>query len=399
MNSHFACRREFLHFLAGSPLLTSAMAQDPVPTIASSKDAISVMDFEPLARKALPPAHWGYLATGVDDDLTLRMNREAMLHYQLRARRLSGVAKADLKTEVFGASWDMPIYVSAVGSQKQFHPEGELATARAAKGQKAMQMLSTVTSTSVEEVAKALGAPPWYQLYMPTSWAETEKLVKRVEAAGCPVLVWTIDVLGGRHTETATRLARMDTRDCLSCHVTHPITGSSVERNRVRPMFAGLSGEMNPPGADWTYVDRLKKMTGMKLVLKGIDTGEDAKLAREHGADGVIVSNHGGRAAETGRGTMDILPEVVAAVGGEIPVLVDGGFRRGTDVLKALAIGARAVGIGQPYIWGLASFGQEGVERVLEILRTELALIMRQCGIPSIPKITRESILTANTKV
>jgi hypothetical protein len=191
------------------------MAQDPAPTIASSKDAISVMDFEPLARKALPPAHWGYLATGVDDDLTLRMNREAMLHYQLRARRLSGVAKADLKTEVFGASWDMPIYVSAVGSQKQFHPEGELATARAAKGQKAMQMLSTVTSTSVEEVAKVLGAPPWYQLYMPTSWAETEKLVKRVEAAGCPVLVWTIDVLAGRHTETATRLARMDTRDCF----------------------------------------------------------------------------------------------------------------------------------------------------------------------------------------
>jgi len=164
-------------------------------------------------------------------------------------------------------------------------------------------------------------------------------------------------------------------------------------------MFAGLSGEMNPPGADWTYVDRLKKMTGMKLVLKGIDTGEDAKLAREHGADGVIVSNHGGRAAETGRGTMDILPEVVAAVAGEIPVLVNGGFRRGTDVLKALAIGARAVGIGRPYIWGLASFGQEGVERVLEILRTELALIMRQCGIPSIPRITRESILTANTKV
>src|ERR1035441_9975614 len=114
MSSHFACRREFLHFLAGSPLLTSAMAQDPVPTIASSKDAISVMDFEPLARKALPPAHWGYLATGADDDLTLRMNREAMLHYQLRARRLSGVAKPDLKTEVFGASWDMPIYVSAV---------------------------------------------------------------------------------------------------------------------------------------------------------------------------------------------------------------------------------------------------------------------------------------------
>ena len=158
-------------------------------------------------------------------------------------------------------------------------------------------------------------------------------------------------------------------------------------------MFAGLSGEMNPANADWSYVDRLKKMTKMKLVLKGIDTGEDAKLAVEHGADGVIVSNHGGRATETGRGTIDILPEVVDAVQGRVPVFVDGGFRRGTDIYKALAIGARAVGIGRPYIYGLSSFGQEGVERVLEILRAELTLIMRQCGTPSIAKITRAAVL------
>jgi isopentenyl diphosphate isomerase/L-lactate dehydrogenase-like FMN-dependent dehydrogenase len=366
------------------------MGQDSTPAaIAGAKDAINVMDFEPLARKALPPAHWGYLATGVDDDLTLRMNREAMAHYQLRARRLAGVAKADLKTEVFGANWEMPIYVSAVGSQMAFHPEGELATARGAKGQKAVLMLSTVSTTSVEDVGKAAGAAPWYQLYMPTSWADTEKMVKRVEDAGCPVLVWTIDLLAGRNTETLTRLARADTRDCLACHASRPVGASVVQRNRNRPMFAGLAGGMNPPDADWGYVDRLKKLTRMKLVLKGIDTGEDARLAREHGADGVIVSNHGGRAAETGRGTMDVLPEVIDAAGGRIPVFVDGGFRRGTDVLKALALGARAVGIGRPYIWGLASFGQAGVERVLEILRAELALAMRQCGVPSIAQISR----------
>jgi len=395
MSRRASHRREFLRFLAGSPFVASAMAQEsPVLSpIASPKDALNVMDFEPLARKALPPAHWGYLSTGVDDDLTLHMNREAMAHYQLRARRLVNVAKVDLKTEVFGATWDMPIYVSAVGSQKEFHPEGELATARAAKAQKAMQMLSTVTSTGVEQVAQALGRPPWYQLYMPTSWTETEKMVKRVEAAGCTVLVWTIDVLAGRHTDTATRWARMDTRDCSSCHVSHPITGSRVALNHSKPMFAGLSGDVNPAGADWSYVDRLKKMTKMKLLIKGIDTGEDAKLACEHGADGVVVSNHGGRAAETGRGTMDILPEVVESVAGQIPVFVDGGFRRGTDVLKALAIGARGVGIGRPYIWGLSAFGQEGVERVLELMRIELALIMRQCGVPSIDQITRASIL------
>jgi isopentenyl diphosphate isomerase/L-lactate dehydrogenase-like FMN-dependent dehydrogenase len=256
-----------------------------------------------------------------------------------------------------------------------------------------MQMLSTVSSKSVEDVAKALGTPPWYQLYMPTSWPDTEKMVQRVEAAGCPVLVWTIDLLAGRNAETTARLARQDTRDCMSCHVTQPIGGSTVVRNRLRPMFAGLSGEMNPPAADWTYVDRLKKMTKMKVLLKGIDTAEDARLAMDHGADGVIVSNHGGRATETGRATIDILPQVVDVLRGRIPVFVDGGFRRGTDIYKALAIGARAVGIGRPYIYGLSAFGSEGVERVLEILRAELTLTMRQCGTPAISKITRASIL------
>jgi isopentenyl diphosphate isomerase/L-lactate dehydrogenase-like FMN-dependent dehydrogenase len=382
-------RREFLRFLAASPFAVRSFAQDS----ARAKDLLSVMDFEPLAHKALPPAHWGYLSGGVDDDLTVRMNREAFAHYQLRARRLVDVSKTDLKINVFGAAWDMPIYVSAVGAQQAFHPDGELATARAAKSQKAMQMLSTVASKSVEDIAKALGTPPWYQLYMPTTWPDTEKMVKRAESAGCPVLVWTVDLLGGRNAETTARLARQDTRDCLSCHVTQPIGGSTVERNRTRPMFAGLSGEMNPPAADWTYVDRLKKMTKMKILLKGIDTAEDAKLAVEHGADGVILSNHGGRSMETGRGTIDILPEIVDVARGRIPVFVDGGFRRGSDIYKALAIGAHAVGIGRPYIYGLSSFGQEGVERVLEILRAELTLTMRQCGTPAIAKITRSAIL------
>jgi isopentenyl diphosphate isomerase/L-lactate dehydrogenase-like FMN-dependent dehydrogenase len=332
------------------------------------------------------------MATGVDDDVTLRRNREGFEHYQLRARRLVDVSKADLNTEIFGASWDMPIYLSAVGSQKAFHPEGELATARAAKAKKAMQMLSTVTSTPVEDVARNLGTPPWFQLYMPLTWEETEKLVKRAEAAGCPVLAWTIDLLAGRNTETATRFERLDRRDCASCHA-NSATGANTQMFRGKPMFSGLSGAMNPPEATWSYVDRLKKLTTMKLVLKGIDTAEDALLAREHGADGVIVSNHGGRATETGRATIDILPEVVDAVGAQISVLVDGGFRRGSDVYKALAIGARAVGIGRPYIYGLASFGQEGVERVLDILRAELTLTMRQCGTPAIAQVTRASVL------
>lgn len=393
-----SARRDFLRFLAASPLL--AMAEDvPSPALTTPRDALDVMYFEPLARKKLSLAHWGYLSTGVEDDLTLRMNREAMTHYQLRARRLAGVSKPDLTTEVFGAKWDMPIYLSAVGSQRMFDPEGELATARAARAQRAVQMLSTVTSYRLEDVSKALGAAPWYQLYIPDRWDETEKLVKRVEAAGCPVLAWTVDTLGGRNAETAARLASLGPQNCMDCHTSHPITGSHAQMMRGKPMFAGLSGEVNPANANWSYVDRLKKMTAMKLVLKGIDTAEDAKLALDHGADGVVVSNHGGRSTETGRGTMDILPEVVDAVGAQMPVFVDGGFRRGSDVFKALALGARAVGIGRPYIWGLCAFGQEGVERVLEILRVELAMTMQGCGVSSTAHCTRNSVLRNGLKL
>ena len=378
-------RRAFLRFLAASPLA----AQDP----ATARDAIRVLDFEPLALKNLPPAHWGYMSTGVEDDLTLRANRDAMTHYQLRPRRLSGAGAADLRTEIFGQTWDMPIYASAVSGQRAFHPQGELATARAAKAQKTVQLLSSYSSTSVEEVAKNLGAPPWYQLYMPIKWEETEKLIHRVEAAGCPVLAWTVDTMVGRNTETATRLARTDTRNCLSCHANHPITGPRVARNRTLPMFSDLSGENNPANADWSYVGRLKKLTRMKVIIKGLETAEDALLARENGADGIVVSNHGGRATETGRGTLDILPEIIDAVGPHFPVFIDGGFRRGSDVFKALAIGARAIGIGRPQVWGLAAFGQEGVERVLELFRAELTLTMRQCGVPNIAAITRAAIL------
>ncbi|HEY7389196.1 MAG TPA: alpha-hydroxy acid oxidase [Bryobacteraceae bacterium] len=390
MSGYFPHRREFLRFLPASLLIEKTWTQPPA---LAPGDILNVTDFELLARKALAPAHWGYLATGVDDDLTVRRNRDAFRHYQLRARRLVDVSNADLKVNVFGAIWDMPIYLSAVGSQKAFHPDGELATARAAQAKRAVQMLSTTTSIALEEVGRALSTPPWYQLYMPATWEETERMVKRVEAAGCPVLAWTIDVLAGRNTETARRFMRQDTSDCLACHTSSPATTSTAQLNRTRPMFAGLSGVINPPEATWSYVDRLKKLTTMKLVVKGVDTVEDAVLARDHGADGVVVSNHGGRATETGLATIDILPEVVDAVGSQIPVFVDGGFRRGTDVYKALALGARAVGIGRAYIYGLSAFGQQGVERVLDIMRGELALTMRQCGTPTIAQISRTSIL------
>ena len=392
-----ANRRHFLQFLAASTVIapaTRAWAQQlaashEVSTLTSAKDALDVMEFEEAARRALPPAHWGYMATGVDDDLTLKANMEAFKRIRLKPRRLVDVSKADLKTEVFGAMWETPIFICPVGGQQAFYREGELATARAARAKRHTMILSSATSTSVEDVAKSLGTPPWYQLYMPLKWDETEKLVKRVEDAGCPALAWTVDLLAGRNTETSVRFAREDTRNCIACHT----KGAGVPVHR--PMYDGLDGTFNPPEATWAYVDRLKKLTRMKLLLKGIDGAEDARLAVEHGVDGLIVSNHGGRATETLRATIDCLPEVVDAVRGRIPVLVDGGFRRGTDIYKALASGARAVGIGRPYIWGLSAFGQEGVERVLEILRAELTLTMRQMGTPSIRDITAARVLRA----
>ena len=387
-SGHFAIpnRRQFLRFLAGSPLLAPLASGQQPPPLADAKDALSVMDFAEPAHHALAPAHWGYLATGVDDNATLEANFAGFRRIQLRPRRLVDVSKVDLKTELFGTVWDSPLFLCPVGYQKAFHPQGEVAVARAAQTTKSLQVLSTVTSTPVEEVAKARGTPPWFQLYIPSTWAGTEKLVHRVEAAGCPVLVWTVDLLGGRNGETGERFRRTDTRDCTLCHT------SARGGVRNRPMLEGIEGAVNPPNATWELVDRLKKLTRMKLVLKGIETREDARLCREHGVDAIVVSNHGGRATEDLRPTIDSLPEVVDGVGGQVPVLVDGGFRRGTDIYKALASGARAVGIGRPYIYGLAAFGQEGVERVVEILRAELTMVMKQCGTPAIAQITPASI-------
>ena len=386
-SQHAAYRRQFLQFLAASPLLAygfrEAWAQAPAAA-PLARDMLNVLDFEALARTSLPPAHWGYLASGVDDNLTLQANIAAYKDIQLRPRRLVDVSTIDTGIELFGQRFASPIFICPVGGHRMFHADGEVATARAAKARNAMQMLSSQTSIRVEDVIAARGGGLWYQLYMPQSWDDTEKLVRRVEAAGCPVLVWTIDLLGGRNLETATRAQRADDRQCAACHAT------STGGRRESAMYGPLSStRTNPSNATWEWIDRLKKMTPMKLVIKGIETAEDARLAREHGADAILVSNHGGREAETLRPTIEILPEVVDAVSGRIPVLVDGGVRRGSDVFKAIAYGARAVGIGRPYTWGLAAFGQEGVERVLEILNAELNMTMRQCGTPTLARITK----------
>ena len=394
-------RRRFLKFLAASPLATlpaSAWQNQLVPfEMKDAKDAISVADFEEMARRLLPPAHWGYMASGVDDDRTYRANIDGYKKIELRPRRLVDVSKPDLKVDLFGKTYDSPIFICPTGGHKMFHPEGEVATARGAKAKNALQILSTVSSSSIEDVTQARGEPVWYQLYVPSKWENVETLVRRVEATGTPVMAVTVDLLAGRNTETFRRFRRQDTRDCTVCHG----PGEPGTNLAERPMFKGLDMKgfgMNPASLDWAFVDKLRKFTKMKIVLKGIEAPEDAKLAVEHGVDGVLVSNHGGRAMETVRATIEDLPEVVDAVNGRIPVFVDGGIRRGSDALKALALGAKAVGIGRPYLWALTSFGQSGVERVLDILNAELRLAMRQCGMPTLARINKSAVIVHDSR-
>jgi isopentenyl diphosphate isomerase/L-lactate dehydrogenase-like FMN-dependent dehydrogenase len=398
-------RRRFLQFLAASPLLLtprlppSLLAQDD-ELIASPDLALNVFDFEVVARRKLPPAHFGYMATGVDDDATLRANRDGFGRYQLRVRRLIDVRAIDMSVALFGTIWDSPIVMAPVSSQRAFHPDGEIATARAARSRKHLQILSTMASTGVEEVIAARGEPVWYQLYPTDQWPVTRALVKRAETAGCAVLVLTLDLQGGSNRETQTRQQRRDSRQCSACHPTGPL-GSSLDNITAlvarKPMFTGLEvsevRSVQPLDMNWDFVKRLRDATTMKIILKGIVTRDDAALAVKHGVDGVIVSNHGGRAEESGRGTIESLAEVVEGAAGRIPVLVDGGFRRGTDIFKALALGARAVCIGRPYVWGLAAFGQPGVEAVLAILRRELTTIMRQAGTVKLSEISRQVVV------
>ena len=394
-------RRRFLKFLAGSPLLAMGAIGGSVPEllgqaiqdsglISDPADAINVFDLERVARDVLPPAHWGYMATGVDSDATLRANREGFTKLAIRPRRLVDVSSVELSTELFGVRMSSPIVLSPVGSQKAFHPEGEVAVARAAQARDHLQILSTVTTSSVEEVAEARGAPVWYQLYPQGSLEISQSLVRRAEAAGSPAVVLTMDLLAGRNTETDERFARIDNRTCSNCH-------TPGNRNARKPMLAGIDPDLmktrGPNSAlTWDFVRRLRDVVRGRLLLKGIETGEDAVLVVENGVDGIIVSNHGGRATDSGRGTIEALPEVIEAVDGRIPVLIDGGFRRGTDIFKALALGARAVCIGRPYIWGLSAFGQPGVERVLEILTAEFELVMRQSGATSTANIARSHV-------
>ena len=403
-------RREFLKFLAASPYVAalggvsaflertglSQAAQQSSDVIKSPADALNVLDFEEAAHRNITPGHWAYMSSGVDDDGTLHANRDGYKHVQLRPRRLRDATKVDMRVELFGKVYDSPIFICPTSGGKAFHPDGELAVARAARARGTLQILSTSTSVPVEDITQALGHPVWQQLYAPTSWDACQKILRRVEATGVTVIALTVDNTTGRDSETFLRTRPKDISHCSDCH-----ESAAGPAPRERPMYDGIdmTGIRNIAASmDWAFVDRLRKFWKGKFMIKGIDTREDAALCLEHGIDGIVVSNHGGRSTETLRATIAALPEVVAEVKGRIPVFVDGGVRRGTDVFKALALGAKGVGIGRPYLWGLGAFGQAGVDRVLEILQGELKQTMGNCGTRTVADITHAYVETPDWK-
>ena len=406
---HAASRRKFLQFIAASTALgyadKLAFAEtllpksklpdpmiwaplDPANLIKSPKEAINVFDFEPVMRQNVPPAHFGYMASGIDDEVTLRANREGFLKFQLRPRRLVDVSKVDMSTDILGVKYASPIMIAPTGGHKAYHLDGEEGVAKAAKAGNHLMILSTQTSTGVEDVIKARGGPVWMQLYATNKFEVAAHHIRRAENAGCTALAVTVDRSGGRNQETLFRLTRTDTRECKACH---DRTSIATDQG-VKPMYEGvdLSGLRNIQSStmSWDYLKRLRDLTKMKVVIKGLLAWEDAKLAADAGYDAIIVSNHGARSEDSGRSTIDALPEIVEAVNGRMPILIDSGFRRGTDICKALCMGATGVAVGRPYLWALGAFGEPGVERMLELLRLELLGIMQQVGAPSIKALT-----------
>jgi 4-hydroxymandelate oxidase len=351
--------------------------------------AVTVDDLEEAARRVLPRTVYDYYAGGAGDEWTLRENRRSFERWVLRPRVLTDVSSVDPSTTVLGRPLPMPVLVAPMALQRLAHPNGELATARAARAAGVTMVLSTVASATIEEVA-ATGVPRWFQLYVHRDRDLTAELVKRAAEAGYEVLVVTVDapMLGRRLRDERNRFTLPPGIGLAN------LAGVPLPEDAGSGLFRYFASQLDP-SVTWDDVAWLRSLSELPVVLKGILTAEDALRAAEAGVAGVVVSNHGGRQLDGVPAALDVLPEVVAAVGSRLEVLMDGGVRRGTDVLKALALGARAVLLGRPVLWGLATGGEEGVRRVLDLLRGELVEAMALAGIPGTSAIDRSLVAPA----
>ena len=359
-------------------------------------DPVDLSELEAQARAVLSPMAWDYYASGSDDEITLARNRAAFDRYELHYRVLAGTAHRDTTTSVLGAPLSLPVLVAPTAFHRLAHPDGELATARAAGAAGTVFVLSTLSNTRVEEVVAAASGPVWFQLYVYRDRGATEALVRRVEAAGCTALVLTVDtpLLGRRRRDVVNRFNLPDDLRIENQYG----TGTGLDRLPSGVSDSGLAAyfaQVIDPGLTWRDVEWLRGITRLPLLIKGIVRPDDARRAVEAGVAGIIVSNHGGRQLDGAPATIDVVAPICDAVAGAVEVLMDGGVRRGTDVIRAIALGARAVLVGRPVLWGLAVGGQAGVSSVLAVLRRELDLAMALCGCPLLASVGRDLIRRA----
>jgi 4-hydroxymandelate oxidase len=354
-------------------------------------DAINLEELEERAREVLPQMAYDYYAGGANDEVTLRENRAAYERTTLLPRMLVDVSARDLGTTVLGEPVSMPILIAPTALQGLAHPEGEVATTKAAGAAKTMMTLATISTSSIEEAMAVATGPVWFQLYVFKDRAISASLVKRAEVAGCKAVVLTVDVpmLGKRERDVRNRFtlpAHLSLKNLL------PAGCQEFPKNIADSGVAAYVASLFESALTWKDIQWLAGLTKLPVIVKGILRTDDALRAIDHGASGIIVSNHGARQLDTTPSTISVLPEIVDAVAGAVEVYLDGGIRRGTDVLKAVAYGARAVLVGRPILWGLAVGGETGVKSVLELLRQEFDVAMALSGCPRLTAVTRDLV-------
>lgn len=345
---------------------------------------INLFEFEDFAKERLPKEEYDYIAGGATDEISVDRNRRAYASWAFRPRVLRDVSALDLSTTVLGTKLNLPVLIAPCGGHKRAHSEGELATYRAAAACGTVLAVSANSNTSFEELAKSAKGHLWVQMYPFRNREMTKEWLKRAKDSGYEAIVVTLDSQWPPKRERNIRNNYQRTRG-----VNYPKAGAET------PRPAGRAGEGSDPAATWEDLEWIKKAAGLPVVAKGVMTGEDVSLCIEVGADGVIVSNHGGRHLDNTLATVEVLPEAVAAARDKLEVYLDGGIRRGADVVKAIALGARAVFIGRPLFWGLAVDGEKGVVRVLDILREEIEITMAKCGRPTIASIDSTAVVKA----
>ncbi len=397
-SASFESRRKFLQFLLASPLLgciplagcatNYGQRAAKAPRGLDLSSIADVYEMEQLAQKRIHPVPQAYINAYAEGGKTFHLNTERFDALEIRVRRLVDVSRINTSVRIFDQELETPIVLAPTARAGNIHPDAELALARGASKRKNLVILSMLSNCAVEEVTGAARGPVWIQAFPIEDRGVMRAFLQRAESAGCRVMVLTVDhpVLGHRSGPEYKLYTNHPDDNCPACKANRRELGN----------FVGIpwkdGKKIGGPAFTWDYVDWLKANTQMKVMLKGIVTREDGKRCLQHGVDGIIVSNHGGRQEESLRATVDCLGEVLESVEGRIPVMMDSGVRRGTHIFKALALGAKAVCVGRPYLWGLGAAGQAGVSRVLEILQAELISAMQLAGTPSIADITPEFV-------